>query len=84
MIDMSEAIIVALITGCLTLAGTVITVHQSSKKTSADMTKEIAVIKTEMKELTREVREHNNFAQRIPVVEMQLDSLEKRLAKVEG
>ena len=81
---MSEAIIVALITGCLTLAGTVITVHQSSKKTSSEMTKEIAVIKTEMKELTREVREHNNFAQRIPVVEMQLDSLEKRLAKVEG
>ena len=83
-IKMSEAIIVALITGCLTLAGTVITVHQSSKKTSSEMTKEIAVIKTEMKELTREVREHNNFAQRIPVVEMQLDSLEKRLAKVEG
>jgi len=43
-----------------------------------------AVTDTKMDELTREVREHNNFARRMPVVEEKIDALEKRLDKVEN
>lgn len=80
---MTQAIIVALITGCFTLTGTIITVVVTNRKAAADMQKEIAVIRTEMNELTREVRAHNNFAQRMPVVEEKINALDKRLSKVE-
>lgn len=43
-----------------------------------------AVTDTKINELTREVREHNNFARRMPVVEEKIDALEKRLDKVEN
>ena len=55
---MTESIIIALITGGLTLIGVLV----SNSKAQA-------VTETKMEELTREVREHNNFAKRMPVVE---------------
>ena len=73
---MSEAIIVAIITGGLTLIGTVITVLVASNKTDENLKISQAVTDTKIEELTREVRAHNNFAQRMPVVEERLsDSL---------
>ena len=65
-------IIVALITGGVTLAGVLL----SNQKAQA-------VTETKIEELTREVREHNNFARRVPVVEEKLDNFEKRLDKLE-
>ena len=68
---MSEAVIVALVTGTLTLVGTLAGVITSNKAT-------IAMIQTKLEELTREVREHNEFARRIPVIENDIETLYKR------
>ena len=67
---MSEAIITALITGGLTLLGVLI----SNGKRQA-------VIETKIEELTREVREHNNFAKRMPVVENEITHIKDDIKK---
>lgn len=72
---MSEAIIVALITGGLSLVGVVITCLATAKKNETAMRVSQAVTDTKIEELTREVRAHNNFAQRMPVVEQQIVSI---------
>ena len=72
---MSEAIIVALITGGLSLAGVVITCVATSKKSEKAAAVAQAVTDTKIEELTREVRAHNGFAQRMPVVEEQIKNL---------
>ena len=69
---MAESIIVAIITGVLTLAGVLISNSKSQ-----------AVVEEQVKELTREVREHNNFAKRVPVVEEQLKVVNHRIADLE-
>ena len=63
---MSEAIVVALITGGLSLAGVVITCLVTARKNETAMKVSQAVTDTKIEELTREVRAHNNFAQRMP------------------
>lgn len=69
---MTESIIIALITGGLTLIGVLV----SNSKAQA-------VTETKMEELTREVREHNNFAKRMPVVEEQIKALNHRVGDLE-
>lgn len=69
---MDSSIIVSIITGIGTIAGVIL----ANNKTQA-------VMQTKIDELTREVREHNNFARRMPVVEEKLDNLEKRVSKLE-
>ena len=69
---MTESIIVAIITGCLTLFGVIIANNKSQ-----------AVTETKLDELTREVREHNNFARRMPVVEEQIKVINHRIADLE-
>ena len=68
---LSEAVVVALVTGTLTLVGTLAGVITSNKAT-------IATILTRLDDLTREVREHNEFARRIPVIENDIETLYKR------
>jgi outer membrane murein-binding lipoprotein Lpp len=81
---MSEAIIVALITGGLSLAGVVITCLATAKKNETAMKVSQAVTDTKIDELTREVRQHNNFAQRMPVVEEQIRVINNRIKDLEG
>lgn len=81
---MSEAVVVAIITGLITLIGTALSVHASSKKTDENIIKNQAVTDTKLEELTREVRAHNNFAQRMPVVEEQIKVINHRIADLEG
>ena len=69
---MGEAVIVALITGGLTLLGVMI----SNGRTQA-------VLETKVEELAREVREHNNFARRMPVVEEQIKVNNHRIQDLE-
>ena len=69
---MSDAILVALITSAVTLLGVIL----SNSKTAA-------VTNNEIKHLTEEVKKHNNFAPRIPVVEVQIEDLEKRVLALE-
>ena len=80
---MSDAIIVAFITGGLSLAGVVVTCLATSKKSEKAAAVAQAVTDTKIDELTREVRLHNGFAQRMPVVEEQIKVINHRLADLE-
>lgn len=81
---MSEAIIVALITGGLSLAGVVVTCLATAKKTEKAAAVAQAVTETKIEELTREVRLHNGFAQRMPVVEEQIKVINHRIEDLEN
>ena len=67
-----DAIVVALISGAVTLIGVLIANSRSQ-----------AVTETKLDELTREVREHNHFARRMPVVEEQIKGINRRLSDLE-
>ena len=73
-----EAILVALITGGLSLLGVVITNMMAARRAEQRM-----VTDARLEELTREVRAHNNFAQRVPVLEEQLRVANHRLSNLE-
>lgn len=70
---MTETIICALITGGLTLMGVLIANG-----------KQQAITDTKLDELTREVREHNSFAQRVPVIEEQIKVINHRIEDLEN
>ena len=89
----------AVITAILTLVGVIITVKKNNdkllseldkrsemddQKLDAKLEKFTAVTDTKIDELTREVREHNNFAKRMPVVEEQIKTIYKKLDKLES
>lgn len=76
-------IIIALISGAVTLICTVMTVRNGTAKTQALIEKNQAVTDTKVEELTREVRAHNNFAMKIPVLQDRQDRLEQRVTKLE-
>ena len=95
---MSDAVIVALITGACAIIAQLVISRQSSKelvakiehqsamddaRLDAKLEKHIAVVDTKIEELTREVREHNNFARRMPVVEEKVAQLEKQIDRKE-
>ena len=81
---MSEAIILALITGGLSLAGVVVTCLVTARKSEKNAAIVQAVTETKIDELTREVRAHNNFARRMPVVEEQIKVINHRISDLEG
>ena len=80
---MSEAIVVALISGVLSLTGVVISNFTVARKTAASIQTSQAVTDTKIEALTREVREHNGFARRMPVVEEQIKVINHRLTDLE-
>ena len=81
---MSEAVLAALITGGLSLAGVIVSNVLAARKTESAMKINQAVTDTKIEELTREVRSHNNFAQRMPVVEEQIKVINHRISDLEG
>lgn len=76
-------IIVALITSGLTLVGVILSNNNSNKKIEGKIETAQAVTDCKVDELTREVREHNNFARRMPVVEEQIKVINHRLEDLE-
>lgn len=80
---MDAGVISALITGGLALAGVIISNVMSNSKIQHSLDKAQAVTEEQIKELTREVRAHNNFAQRMPVVEEQIKVINHRLEDLE-
>lgn len=70
---MVESVVVAIITGVLTLIGVIINNNKSQ-----------AVMEERVDELTREVREHNDFARRMPVVEEQVKEISHRISDLEN
>lgn len=79
-----DTIIAAAITGGLALVGVVITTMQSSRKIEQKLEIHQAVTDQKIEDLTREVREHNNFARRMPVVEEQIKVANHRIHDLEG
>lgn len=80
---MSDAIIVALITGGLSLIGVLISNSRAAQNMDAKLEKKQAITDTKLDELTREVREHNNFAKRVPVLEEQIKGANHRIEDLE-
>lgn len=80
---MSEAIIVAIITGGVSLIGVIVSNNRTAQSMDAKLDKQQAVTETKLEELTREVRAHNNFAQRVPVLEEQIKVVNHRIADLE-
>ena len=80
---MSEAIIVAIITGGLSLLGSIVSNNRTAQSMDAKLDKQQAVTETKLEELTREVRAHNNFAQRVPVLEEQIKVANHRIEDLE-
>jgi esterase/lipase len=81
---MTEAITVALITGGLSLAGVVITCIATSRKTEKAQAVAQAVTETKIDELTREVREHNGFAQRMPKLESDIEHIKEEIKELKA
>lgn len=80
---MSDTIIATLITAAATILVVIFQNRATQNKVTSELEKHQAVTDTKMDELTREVREHNNFARRMPVVEEQIKVVNHRLADLE-
>jgi len=84
---MSEAVLAAILSGGIALVGTILTIVINSTVTGREMNAKLdkaqAVTQTRLDELTREVREHNNFAQRMPVLEERVKVINHRLDDLE-
>lgn len=81
---MNEAIIVALITATASIVSNIILTRKSATEMDHKLEVRQAVTDTKIDELTREVRTHNNFAQRVPVLEEQIKVANHRINDLEG
>ena len=79
-----ENIIGAIITGVLALIGVIISNLSNNKKIETQLNIQQAVMDTKIDELTREVREHNNFAKRVPVLEEQIKVVNHRIEDLQN
>ena len=80
---MGESVLAAIITGVLSLAGVVISNVIAARKSESAIRTAQAVTDAKLEELTREVREHNHFARRMPVVEEQIKVINHRISDLE-
>ena len=76
-------ILVAIITGGMALVGVILSNRATARKTDENIRTAQAVTDAKLEELTREVREHNGFARRMPVVEEQIKVINHRLTDLE-
>ena len=75
---------IEIIVAILTLLGVIVTNIGSNRKIEHSLETSQAVTDCKIEELTREVREHNNFARRMPVVEEQIKVINHRIKDLEG
>jgi endonuclease III-like uncharacterized protein len=91
---LSEAIIIAIITSSAAIISNILTSRKTSQEvahkleknqleTAHKLEKQQAVTDTKIEELTREVRAHNNFAQRMPVVESEIKTLKGTVSNLQ-
>ena len=79
-----EAIFVSVISGFLSLAGVIITNIFSNRKVEHQLEVHQAVTETKLENLTAEVRKHNDFATKIPVMEQRITNCEKSIEDLKG
>lgn len=84
---MSDAILVALITGGISLIGSVLAVMQSSKKQSIELEKAMAVMQAQMAGMKEDIASHNRYAQmfseNIPAIKQHVQDIDRRLDNME-
>lgn len=80
---MNEAVVAALITGAAAIISNIVTSNRASRDMDAKLERNQAVTDTKLEALTREVREHNNFARRMPVVEEEIKNITKTVDKLQ-
>lgn len=80
---MESSIIVSIITGIITIITVIINTKASNREIQHKLETQQAVFETKLDSLTLEVREHNNFARRMPVVEEQIKVINHRLEDLE-
>ena len=78
-----EEIFVSIITGGLALVGVIITNVAGNRRAEENLRISQAITDAKIEELTREVRKHNNFAEKIPVIQEQIKVVKHRLADLE-
>ena len=81
---MSEAVIAALIAAAASILSNIILTNRSSREIDHKLETHQAVTDTKLEELTREVREHNNFARRMPVLEEKISVANHRIEDLEN
>ena len=74
----------SIVVGLMSLLGVILSNSKSNNKVEKKLEIAQAVTDSKIEELTREVREHNNFAQRLPVVEERIKVINRRLSNLEG
>ena len=83
---MTEGVIIAVITGLFSFLASLVANSSSNKKLVNDfkleVTKNQAITDTKIEELTREVREHNNFARRMPVAENEIKHIKEKMVEL--
>ena len=80
---MSDAVLAAMVTGLLSLLGVILSNLAAARKTEESIRVSQAVTDAKLEALTREVREHNGFAKRMPVVEEQIRVMNHRISDLE-
>lgn len=84
---MSDAIIVAIITGGISLLGSILTIVLTNRKQQHDLDKKIAVIETKMDDIKEDVKTHNKYAQmfsdNIPAIKQHMIDVDRRLDNIE-
>ena len=81
---MNESVIVALVTAGAAILSNVVLSNKNSREIDHKLETHQAVTDTKLEELTREVREHNNFAKRMPVLEEKITVANHRIADLEN
>lgn len=82
-LSVNTSIIVSIISGIVTIATVIINTRASNRELTHKLETQQAVTETKIDSLTSEVREHNNFARRMPVVEEQIKVINHRLEDLE-
>lgn len=79
----TAAILAAIITGGLSLIGVILSNRAASSRMQTQLEKQQAITDTKLDELTREVQRHNNFAERVPVLEEKVKVVNNRISDLE-
>lgn len=79
----TAAILAAIITGGLSLIGVILSNRAASSRMQTQLEKQQAITDTKLDELTREVQRHNNFAERVPVLEEKVKVANNRISDLE-
>ena len=84
---MSEAVLVALITGAFTLTGSVIAIVTATRKQATEMDKKLAVMEAKIDDMKEDIKSHNQYAkmfsENIPAIKQHMTDVDRRLESIE-